>query len=98
MKNQEIDGIFAAAHLALRDLEASMEVAEDKEIKEGRFTIKRGGISAELQWPYEGWRSEFKKSISMPLRLYVEGVILPLSDEPELIPARGEPGYDDGAF
>jgi len=94
--------LFQVAHEALYNLETALTAALDEaSVEEGRFTMKRGDLTAELQWPYQQWYSPAGKSVLLPLRFIVQGIIPPVeatAPEPGLIPACGDPRCDDGAL
>lgn len=85
MTAEDVTSLFQAAHEALYNLETALAAArEEASVGEGRFTLKRGGLTAELQWPYEGWHSPAGKSVLLPLRFVLQGFIPPEGQrEPE---------------
>lgn len=75
MTKQQAKRFFAAfedARFLLNDLESALAGALDNEIDDGRLSTKKDCAVAELQWPYETYLPQLKKSGSVALRLYLE--------------------------
>lgn len=68
--------LFKDIRQALTDLESALIGGLDNEIHEGRLTLRRGDVAAELQWPYHGCHAG-SKADKLPLRIYVEAALPP---------------------
>lgn len=69
--------LFNDIRQALADLESALIGGLDNEIHEGRLSVRRGDVAAELQWPYHGWHAGSKADKQLPLRIYVEAALPP---------------------